>query len=45
MRDWNCSTRGNGGELSSILLGVKNIINSLESLWLCMDKGWVMQKQ
>lgn len=45
MRDRICSAIENGGELSCILLGVKNIISSLESLWLCMDKGWVMQKQ
>jgi len=45
MRDRICSARGNGGELSCVLLGVKNIINSLESPWLYMDKGWVMQKQ
>lgn len=45
MRDRLCGARGNGGELSRVLLGVKNIISSLESLWLCPDKGWVMQKQ
>lgn len=43
-RGWQRILHGSG-ELGWVLLLVNNIVNSLDSFWLCMDEGCASQKE